>query len=105
MIIKFKDYIKEESDYRNVTGYGSMGNNDPQNAGPSFNKGADSATYRRPDVIGVESIDFDDPYFGQSKNQKLKKIRKNPKIEKNRKNKSKYLDDLEKNIYKNLIKK
>ena len=86
----------EEADYRNVTGNGTMGNPSDQNAGPSFNKGPDSATYHRPSVIGVTTDDIKDPYFAARRNQKRTRIKKNQKVEKNRKNKAKYLDDLEK---------
>jgi hypothetical protein len=103
MIIKFKDFIKEEADYRNVTGYGSMGTNDPQNAGPSFNKGPDAHTYYRPDVIGVEKDTISDPYFAAQRTQKMKRIKKNRRIEKNRKNKSKYLDKMDKKTQNKLI--
>ena len=64
-ILKFNEYIREEADYRNVTGYGSSGSPDPQNAGPSFNKGPDAAVYNRPEVIGVERDTIEDPYFNQ----------------------------------------
>ena len=86
----------EEADYRNVTGNGTMGNPSDQNAGPSFNKGPDSATYRRPSVIGVETDDIKDPYFAQRRDQKRQRVKKNQKVEKNRKDKAKYLDGLEK---------
>lgn len=101
-ILNFKDFIRENSDYRNVTGNGSSGGNDPQNSGPSFNKGPMSAIYNQPTVIGVEKYNIDDPYFNQ-KYKKIKKIKKNPNIEKNRKDKSKYLINLDKNIRKKLF--
>ncbi len=107
-ILKFNDFIREEADYRNVTGNGSMGSPDPQNSGPSFNKGPDSATYGRPDVIGVERDTIEDPYFGQSKEQKKKRARKHPYIEKKRKEESKYLmsvdeETLDKRVDENLL--
>lgn len=93
----FEQFVNEEfTDYRNVTGYGSMGQSGEQNAGPSFNKGPDSATYRRPDVVGVASDDIRDPYFGARRSQKRKRARKNPHIEKNRKDKTKYLNSIDK---------
>lgn len=92
----FDQFVNEESDYRNVTGFGSMGGSGEQNAGPSFNKGIDSATYRRPDVIGVASDDINDPYFSQRRNQKRKRARKNPHIEKNREQKAKLFYKLDK---------
>jgi ribosomal protein S25 len=95
-ILRFEDFVKEEADYRNVTGNGTMGNPDPQNSGPSFNKGPDAAIYGRPDVIGVERDTIEDPYFGQSQEQKKKRARKHPYIEKKRKEKSKYLVDIDK---------
>jgi hypothetical protein len=96
MIKKFLEFIKEESDYRNVTGFGSMGSGDPQNAGPSFNKGPDSAIYQRPSVIGVASDDISDPYFAVRQQQKRKRVKKNQWIEKNRKDKTKYLRNIDK---------
>lgn len=93
---KFNEYIKEESDYRNVTGFGSGGSNDPQNAGPSFNKGPMSAIYNQPSVIGTETVEIEDPYFGVSSNMKRKRVKKNKKIERYRKTMSQYLDDQDK---------
>lgn len=90
--------FEEYTDYRNVTGYGTMGQSGDQNTGPSFNKGPDSATYNRPDVIGTEDISMEDPYFSDNRKKKLKRIRKNKHVEKTRKNKSKYLNDVDKDI-------
>jgi hypothetical protein len=95
--------INEYADYRNVTGYGSMGQGDPQNAGPSFNKGPDAATYRRPDVIGLAGDDIEDPYFGQRRKLKMKRIKKNKHIESNRKRKTKYFNEIEKDTLKNKL--
>lgn len=91
----FEEFVKEEADYRNVTGAGSMGGTSQQNAGPSFNKGPDAATYRLPDVIGVETDYIEDPYFSKGREQRRKKVKKNKHIEKNRKDKSKYFDRLD----------
>ncbi len=102
MIKTFDEFINE-SDYRNVTGYGTMGGSGDQNTGPSFNKGPDAATYRLPSVVGVESDDISDPYFSGRRSQKRKKLRKHPAIEKNRKDKTKYLDRLEKDTQNKLI--
>lgn len=93
----FEDFTNEESDYRNVTGYGSMGSPGEQNSGPSFNKGPDAATYNRPDVIGVETDYIEDPYFAISKEQRKKRSRKPKYIERLRRDKSKYLNKLDKN--------
>jgi len=102
-ILRFKDFIKEEADYRNVTGNGSMGNPDPQNSGPSFNKGLDSDTYGRPSVIGVQRDTIEDPYFNE-REQKRKRRKKHPHIEKNREQKSKYLKNLDVKTNKSRIK-
>lgn len=99
-IKKFDEFINEESDYRNVTGTGS---GDQQNSGPSFNKGPYSATYRLPTVIGVETDEFEDPYFGQDREQRRKRIKKNPHIEKNRKDKAKYFDKMDKKTQNKVI--
>lgn len=96
--------FEEYTDYRNVTGYGSMGISGDQNTGPSFNKGPDSATYRRPDVITMQDISMQDPYFGKDRELKKRKIRKNRYIDKLRKNKTKYLDDVDKDTQKKMIK-
>lgn len=101
-VLRFNDFIKEEADYRNVTGYGSMGNPDSQNAGPSFNKGADSETYGRPTVIGVERDTIEDPYFNQG-DTKRRRVKKHPHVEKTRKNKSKYLRDVDRKTFKNRV--
>jgi hypothetical protein len=95
--------LNEYSDYRNVTGYGSMGHSDQQNAGPSFNKGPDSATFRRPDVIGVASDVIEDPYFAGSRRARIKKIKKNKNIENNRKKKTRYFNSLEKDTLRDKI--
>jgi hypothetical protein len=95
------DDLKEEADYRNVTGYGSMGNNDPQNAGPSFNRGPDAATFCRPDVVGLVGDDIEDPYFGDRRRLKMRRIKKNKHIENNRKKKTKYFRDLDRDTLKN----
>lgn len=102
-ILTYEDFLKEHSDYRNVTGYGTMGGSGDQRTGPSFNKGPDSATYRLPSVIGVETDDISDPYFAQRRTQKMKRIKKNKNIERNRKDKTKYLRGLEKDTQKNKI--
>lgn len=91
-----KRKTNEEADYRNVTGNGSSGNPSDQNAGPSFNKGPYSATFRQPSVVGVESDDIEDPYFAGRRDQKKSKIKKNPKTEKYRKDKAKYFDKIDK---------
>lgn len=93
----YKEYIYEEADYRNVTGNGTMGNPSDQNAGPSFNKGPYSATYRLPTIIGTETSDIEDPYFSYDMKKK-KRVKKNPNIVKMRINKSKYLNKIEANI-------
>jgi len=97
------DDLKEEADYRNVTGNGSMGNNDPQNAGPSFNRGPDSATFCRPDVVGLVGDDIEDPYFGDRRRLKMRRIKKNKHIESNRKKKTKYFRDLDRDTLRNKI--
>lgn len=94
--------FEEYTDYRNVTGYGSMGQSGDQNTGPSFNKGPDSATFNRPNVIGVETISMEDPYF-TGKQNKRKKIRKNKYVEKLRKDKTKYLQNIDKDSQKKLV--
>lgn len=99
----FDEYIKEHSDYRNVTGYGSMGSPDPQNAGPSFNKGPDAATYNRPEVIGVERDYIEDPYFGDRRQNNKVRIKKDKRIVKLRKDKTKYLRSLDKDTRKGLF--
>ena len=86
--------FEEYTDYRNVTGFGSMGQPGDQNAGPSFNKGPNSATYNRPDVIGVEQINMEDPYFGE-KREKSRKAKKNRYITKLRRRKAKDLKKIE----------
>jgi len=93
--IKTYDEFINEADYRNVTGNGTMGGSGEQNAGPSFNKGPDAATYRLPSVIGVEGDNIDDPYFAGRREQKRKRTKKNQKLEKLRKDKSKYLKELD----------
>lgn len=95
-IKRFEEFIKEDADYRNVTGHGTMGNASDQNTGPSFNKGPYSATYRQPSIIGLETDDFNDPYFSQNSEIKRKKPRKNPKVEKNRRQKSRFFDKIDK---------
>lgn len=102
-MVKTFDEFVNESDYRNVTGAGSGGGSEPQNAGPSFNKGPMSATYRLPTVVGIESDEISDPYFGAERNQRRKKLKKNPQIEKNRKQKAKYFDDMDKKTQNKLI--
>jgi hypothetical protein len=96
-IKSFDEFVNEEGDYRNVTGSGSNGE---QNAGPSFNKGPDAATYSLPSVIGVASDDISDPYFAAQRERKRKRIRKNKRIEKNRRDKSKYLNKIDKDTQK-----
>ena len=103
--IKTYDEFINESDYRNVTGYGSMGGSGDQNTGPSFNKGPDAATYSLPSVVGVETDIIKDPYFSGRRGQKRRKVKKHPAIEKNRKEKTKYLDKLEKDTQNKLIEK
>jgi hypothetical protein len=96
MIKNFEEFVNEESDYRNVTGNGSMGGSGEQNAGPSFNKGPYSATFRLPSIVGVASDDISDPYFADRRAQKRKRPRKNRRIEKMRKDKAKLFDELDK---------
>ena len=82
--------IKEEADYRNVTGYGSMGTPSDQRSGPSFNKGPMSATYRQPTIIGTESGYIEDPYFA-GREENIQKKKKNKNLVKMRKNKYRVL--------------
>ena len=82
--------VREEADYRNVTGYGSMGTPSDQRAGPSFNKGPMSATYRQPTVIGTESGYIEDPYFA-GREENVQKKKKNKDLVKMRKNKYRVL--------------
>lgn len=98
----FEEFIKEDADYRNVTGHGSMGNPDPQNAGPTFSKGMDSETYGRPTVIGVVRDTIEDPYFNQG-DVKRRRVKKHPHVEKTRKKKSKYLRNVDRKSLKNRI--
>ena len=104
-IKNFNEFVNEEADYRNVTGNGSSGSPSDQNAGPSFNKGPMSATYRLPTVVGVETDEFEDPYFGQDRGQKRKRVKKNPTIEKNRKSKAKFFDKMDKKTLNKVIEK
>lgn len=94
MIKKFDEFIKEYTDYRNVTGYGSMGQGDPQNAGPTLNMGPDAAVYQRPAVIGLAGEEIEDPYFGVRRNQKKTRVKKDPRISKLRRKKAKYFKKL-----------
>jgi len=101
-IIGEEKYIGEGSDYRNVTGYGSMGSGDPQNAGPTYNRGMDAAMYHRPGIIGVTAEDISDKYFSGANERKRRKIKKDKKREKNRKEKTNYFNNLDKKINKKL---
>jgi len=103
LLKELKGQKNEEADYRNVTGYGSMGGNGDQRTGPSFNRGPDAATYRLPNVVGTATDDITDPYFAARRDQKVKRIKKNPHIEKNRKKKTKYLRSLDKDTQKNKL--
>jgi len=93
--------INEFTDYRNVTGFGSMGQSGDQNTGPSFNKGPDAATFYRPDVITMQQMTMDDPYFNE-KRDKMRKIKKNRYIPKLRRKKARYLRDVDKKSLKKL---
>jgi len=92
--------FEEYTDYRNVTGFGSMGQSSAQQSGPSFNKGPDSATYNRPDVIGTEVVSMEDPYFGEQRSRRKLRGRKNKYIDKLRKDKTKYLRSIDRDTLK-----
>lgn len=101
----FEQFVNEVTDYRNVTGYGTMGLASNQNAGPSYNVGPLSATYRQPTILSTTTDTISDQYFNGAKLDKMRKIRKNPRIVKLRKKKSKDFNDLDKVEIKSKIKK
>ena len=104
-VIKFEQFINEETDYRDVTGlHGTEGQISDQKTWPAFNKSGMSVLFNQPEVLGTDNNMIKDPYFNKSK-QKTKRIKKNRKLKQLRKNNSDKLKNLDIEYRKKLIDK
>ena len=104
-VIKFEQFINEETDYRDVTGlHGTEGQISDQKTGTAFNKSGMSVLFNQPEVLGTDNNMIKDPYFNKSK-QKTKRIKKNRKLKQLRKNNSDKLKNLDIEYRKKLIDK